>query len=210
GSTTIQMLMALAPVYREVGIERINISTYQAVSGSGRKGVEEIAGQTARLLNGLPVETDVFAKQITFNVLPLIGELQDNGYSQEEIKLVLETQKILGDDFVRVNPTCVQVPVFFGDAASLHVETRDSMSALDVRGLLESTPGIEVVDEPGDAGYAAPASEAVGNDAVFVSRIREDISSPNGINLWVVSDNIRKGAALNSVQIAELLVQQYL
>ena len=209
--STIQMLMALSPIHREVGIERINVSTYQAVSGSGRKAVEELAGQTARLLNGLSVDPDVYPKQITFNVLPQIDAIQDNGYTREEMKMVLETQKILGDDSIRVNPTCVRVPVFFGHSESLHVETREPISAMDVRNLLEVMPGVEVVDESDEeGGYATPVTEGVGKDEVFVSRIREDISSPSGINMWVVSDNVRKGAALNSIQIAELLIQQYL
>lgn len=208
--STIQMLMALAPVHREAGIERINVSTYQAVSGSGRKAVKELAGQTARLLNGLSIDAEVYPKQITFNVLPQIDELQDNGYTREEMKMVLETQKILGDESIRVNPTCVRVPVFFGHSESLHVETRDPISALDVRELLLNMDGVEVVDEPVDGGYATPVTDGVGKDEVFVSRIREDISSPNGINMWVVSDNVRKGAALNSIQIAELLIQHYL
>lgn len=208
-SAVVQMLIALAPVHRNAGVERINVATYQAVSGSGRKGVEELASQTARLLNGLSVDPDVFAKQITFNVLPQVGRLLENGYSSDEIKLIVETQKVLGDESVRVNPTCVQVPVFFGYGAALHVETRDPASALDVREWLEQMPGV-VLSDDAEGEYATPATEAVGQDEVYISRIREDISSVNGVNMWVVADNIRKGAALNLVQIAELLVRDYL
>ncbi|MFC6673498.1 aspartate-semialdehyde dehydrogenase [Marinobacterium aestuariivivens] len=206
--STIQMLVALAPIYRAVGIRRINVATYQAVSGAGRNAVEELARQTALLLNARDIDNKLFAKQMAFNVLPQIDSLDDSGYSAEELKMVWETRKILEDDEIGVNPTCVRVPVFFGHSEAVHIETRDQISALEVRELLEQAPGVEVVDEPEQAGgWATAVTEGAGKDAVFVSRIREDISSENGIDLWVVSDNVRKGAALNAVQIAEQLIQ---
>jgi aspartate-semialdehyde dehydrogenase len=205
--STIQMLVAVAPIYRSVGIRRINVATYQSVSGGGRKAVEELARQTALLLNGQDIDVQVFAKQMAFNVLPQIDSFDDNGYTREEMKIVNETRKILEDDDIGVNPTCARVPVFFGHSEAVHIETREQISALEVREMLQVAPGVEVVDEAVDGGWATAVTEATGKDAVFVSRIREDISSENGIDLWVVSDNLRKGAALNAVQIAELLVQ---
>ena len=208
--STIQMLVALKPIQDEVGIERINVATYQSVSGSGRKGVNELAGQTAKLLNGLPVETEAYPKQIAFNVLPQIDAFEDNGYTREEMKMVWETQKIFGDDSIRVNPTCVRVPVFYGHAEAVHVETRVPITEDEVRAMMVDAAGVELLDERQGGGYPTPVDNAAGKDAVFVGRIREDISHSNGINLWVVSDNVRKGAALNSVQIAELLIETYL
>jgi aspartate-semialdehyde dehydrogenase len=208
--STIQMLLALAPIHRHASIKRINVATYQAVSGSGKKGIQELAGQTAKLLNAQTPENKVYPKQIAFNVLPQIDDFQDNGYTKEEMKMVWETQKILGDESVRVNPTCVRVPVFFGHSEAVHVECWDSISAEEVKELMVQTPGIELVDEQVDGGYATAVSDAAKNDDVFVSRVREDISCENAINMWVVADNVRKGAALNSVQIAEILVQQYI
>lgn len=205
--STIQMLVAVAPIYRSVGIRRINVATYQAVSGGGRKAVEELARQTALLLNAQEVDTQIFPKQMAFNVLPQIDDFDDSGYTREEMKMVTETRKILEDEDIGVNPTCVRVPVFFGHSEAVHIETREQISALEVREMLQMAPGIEVVDEVLAGGWATPVTEATGKDAVYVSRIREDLSSENGINLWVVSDNVRKGAALNAVQIAELLIQ---
>ena len=208
--STIQMLVALKPIYDAVGIARINVATYQAVSGTGKEAVEELAGQTARLLNGKPVETEVYPRQIAFNVLPHIDSFQDNGYTREEMKMVWETRKIFADDSIAVNPTCVRVPVFHGHAEAVHVETREKLSAEDAKALLAKAPGVAVLDEREPGGYATPVSDAAGNDAVFVSRIREDISCDRGLDLWVVADNLRKGAALNSVQIAELLIEREL
>ncbi|WIO73068.1 aspartate-semialdehyde dehydrogenase [Porticoccaceae bacterium LTM1] len=208
--STIQMLVALKPIHDEVGIDRINVCTYQSVSGSGRKGINELAGQTAKLLNGLPAEEKAYPKQIAFNVLPQIDAFQDNGYTREEMKMVWETQKIFGDDTIRVNPTCVRVPVFYGHSEAIHVETRVPITVDEVRALMIDAPGVELLDEHVDGGYPTPVGEGAGKDAVYVGRIREDISHPNGINLWVVADNLRKGAALNSVQIAELLIESYL
>ncbi|MGA7965679.1 MAG: aspartate-semialdehyde dehydrogenase [Gammaproteobacteria bacterium] len=205
--STIQMVAALKPIYDAVGIERINVATYQAVSGSGKKGVEELATQSARLLNGQEAEAKVMPRQIAFNVLPHIDEFQDNGYTREEMKLVWETRKILGDASIMVNPTAVRVPVFFGHSEAVHIETRDKLTVALARELLAMAPGVTVMDERKDGGYATAAIEGTRHDAVFVSRIREDISHPRGLDLWVVSDNVRKGAALNSVQIAELLLE---
>ena len=208
--STIQMLVALKPIYDAVGITRINVATYQAVSGTGKKAIKELAGQTARLLNAQPPECEVYPRQIAFNVLPHIDRFEDNGYTREEMKMVWETQKIFADERIQVNPTCVRVPVFFGHSEALHIETRDQISAEEARELLSRAPGVVVVDEQTDGGYPTPVSDSAGEDPVFVGRIREDISHPHGLDLWVVSDNVRKGAALNSVQIAECLLKDYL
>lgn len=208
--STIQMLVALKPLYDAAGIERINVATYQAVSGTGKSAIEELAGQTARLLNGQPAESKVYPKQIAFNAIPHIDTFQENGYTREEMKMVWETQKIFADEAILVNPTCVRVPVFHGHAEAVHIETRDALSAAQARELLEAAPGVTVIDEREDGGYATQVSDAAGTDPVFVSRIRQDISHPRGLDLWVVSDNVRKGAALNSVQIAELLLRDNL
>ena len=208
--STMQMLVALAPIHREAGIERINVATYQSVSGAGRSGIEELGKQTAALLNFQDIKPAKFSKQIAFNVIPHIDDFQDNGYTREEMKMVWETRKILGDESIQVNPTAVRVPVFLGHAEAVHVETRDRITAARVRELLQSAPGVIVIDERKAGGYPTPVGDAAGEDAVFVGRIREDISHPRGIDLWIVSDNIRKGAALNAVQIAELLVKTYL
>jgi len=203
--STIQMLVALKPIYDAVGIERINVATYQAVSGTGKEAIEELSMQTAQLLNGRPVECSVYPKQIAFNVLPQIDVFQDNGYTKEEMKMVWETQKIFEDNNIKVNPTAVRVPVFFGHSEALHIETRDRISAKNARDILSAAPGVIVVDESKDGGFPTAVTEGANHDATYVGRIREDISHPKGLNLWVVSDNVRKGAALNSVQIAQIL-----
>lgn len=208
--STIQMLVALKPIYDAVGIERINVCTYQAVSGTGKEAIEELAGQTARLLNGQEAESKVYPKQIAFNALPHIDTFQDNGYTREEMKMVWETQKIFDDPSIQVNPTCVRVPVFFGHSEAVHIETVDKITAEQARELLSSAPGVQVMDERVDGGYPTAVSDSAGTDPVFVGRIREDISHPRGLDMWVVADNVRKGAALNSVQIAEALVATYL
>ena len=208
--STMQMLVALAPIQRAVGIERINVATYQSVSGAGRSGLEELGKQTAALLNFQQVKVEKFSKQIAFNVIPHIDDFMENGYTKEEMKMVWETQKIFEDPGILVNPTAVRVPVFYGHCEAVHIETRAKISADEVREMLRSAPGVDVVDERKAGGYPTPVSHAAGKDAVFVGRIREDLSHPRGINMWVVSDNIRKGAALNAVQIAELLVRDYL
>ncbi|HIF50947.1 MAG TPA: aspartate-semialdehyde dehydrogenase [Thiotrichaceae bacterium] len=208
--STIQMLVALKPIYDAVGIERINVCTYQAVSGSGKEAIEELAKQTANLLNAKDVECDVYPKQIAFNVLPQIDVFQDNGYTKEEMKMVWETRKIFGDESIMVNPTAVRVPVFFGHSEAVHIETKEKIDVATATKLLKEMSGVTVLDERVDGGYPTAVTEAAGEDPVFVGRIREDISHPRGLNMWVVSDNVRKGAALNSVQIAEILVKHYL
>jgi len=208
--STIQMLVALKPIYDAVGITRINVCTYQAVSGTGKEAIEELGKQTLNLLNLQAISASVYPKQIAFNVLPQIDVFMDNGYTKEEMKMVWETQKILGDDSVKVNATAVRVPVFFGHSEAVHIETRTKISADAVKALLEKAPGITVLDVRKDGGYPTAVTESSGNDDVFVGRIREDISHPQGIDLWVVGDNVRKGAALNSVQIAELLIKNYI
>ena len=208
--STIQMLVALKPIYDAVGIERINVCTYQAVSGSGKNAIEELAGQTASLLNAKELKCSVYPKQIAFNVLPQVDVFQDNGYTKEEMKMVWETQKIFEDDEIKVNPTSVRVPVFFGHSEAVHIETREKITAEQARDLLQKAPAVTVIDCHEAGGYPTPVTDGVGKDDVFVGRIREDISHPRGLDLWVVADNVRKGAALNSVQIAELLVKDFL
>ncbi|CED60966.1 Aspartate semialdehyde dehydrogenese [Moritella viscosa] len=206
--STIQMLVALKPIHDAVGISRINVATYQAVSGSGKSAIDELAGQTASLLNAREVETKVYPKQIAFNVIPQIDVFTENGYTKEEMKMVWETQKIFGDEYIMVNPTAVRVPVFYGHSEAIHLETRTPISAEEVRSLMLHAPGVKLIENEED--YPTPVSDSAGHDDVFVGRIREDISHASGINMWVVGDNIRKGAATNSVQIAELLIRDYL
>ncbi|MCU0734500.1 MAG: aspartate-semialdehyde dehydrogenase [Methylotetracoccus sp.] len=208
--STIQMVVALKPIHDAAGIRRINVCTYQAVSGTGKKAIEELASQTALLLNGKPAAADVYPKQIAFNVLPQIDVFLDNGYTKEEMKMVWETRKILGDRDIQVNPTTVRVPVFYGHSEAVHIETQHKISADEARALLLQAPGVTVLDDRTPGGYPTAATEAAGRDNVYVGRIRDDISHPLGLNLWVVADNIRKGAALNSLQIAEVLVSRYL
>ena len=200
--STIQMAVALKPLYDAAGIERINVATYQAVSGAGMTGITELAGQTANLLNAKPL--DDFAAhpaQIAFNALSHAWPIGDNGYSQEEMKMVNETRKIFEDDALLVNPTCVRIPVFYGHSEAVHIETRDPLSALDACDLLRDAEGVVLIED--DEQCPTPVDHAVGNDAVYVGRVREDLTHERGLNLWVVADNVRKGAALNSVQIAE-------
>lgn len=207
--STIQMLVALKPIYDAVGIERINVATYQSVSGAGKEAVQELADQTLALLNGRgPVKPKVIAKQIAFNCVPQIDKFEENGYTKEEMKMVWETQKILEDPAIRVNATAVRVPVFYGHSEAVSIETRQRISAADARALLAKAPGVTVLDQRKSGGYPTAATEAANHDTVFVGRIREDMSHDRGLNLWVVSDNIRKGAATNSVQIAEILVRE--
>jgi aspartate-semialdehyde dehydrogenase len=207
--STMQMLVALAPIHRAATITRINVATYQSVSGAGRSGLDELGKQTADLLSFRPVKPKKFQTQIAFNLIPHIDVFQDNGYTKEELKMVWETQKIL-DPAIQVNPTCVRVPVFYGHSEAVHIETERKITAEAARELLRSAPGVELVDDPSLGIYPTPVGHAAGRDPVFVGRVREDLSHPRGLNLWVVADNIRKGAALNAVQIAELLVKSYL
>jgi len=206
--STMQLMVALKPLHDAAKIERINIATYQSVSGAGRSGLEELGVQTGQLLNFQEIDPRKFQVQIAFNLIPQIDEFQPNGFTKEEMKLVWETRKILGDDSIGVNPTVVRVPVFYGHSEAVHIETRDKLSAEQARELLERAPGVEVVDERVPGGYPTPVTHASGTDAVYVGRIREDLSHPRGLDMWVVSDNIRKGAALNAVQIAELVASE--
>jgi aspartate-semialdehyde dehydrogenase len=208
--STIQMLVALKPIHDAVGIKRISVATYQAVSGTGKAAIEELARQTADLLNGRKIECQVYPKQIAFNALPHIDAFQENGYTKEEMKMVWETRKILGDDDILVSATCVRIPVFYGHSEAVQIETHKPISDGKVRSLLKKAPGVTVIDERKAGGYPTAVTESVGQDAVFVGRIRQDISLENGLNMWVVSDNVRKGAALNSIQIAELLIKDFL
>ncbi|WNC73499.1 aspartate-semialdehyde dehydrogenase [Thalassotalea psychrophila] len=206
--STIQMMVALKPIYDAVGIDRINVSTYQSVSGAGKVAIEELAKQCADLLSGKPVKVEAFSRQIAFNSIPQIDSFEDNGYTREEMKMVWETKKILGDESILVNPTAVRVPSFYGHGEALHIETTQQTSAEEVKELLAQAPGIVLAAK--DEDFPTQVSDASGNDEVFIGRVREDISHPNGINMWIVADNVRKGAATNSIQIAELLIKDYL
>ena len=209
--STIQMLVALKPIHDAARIERINVATYQSVSGAGKEAVEELATQTAALLSGRPIDPPQhIAKQIAFNCVPQIDQFQDNGYTKEEMKMFWETRKILEDPDIRVNATAVRVPVFYGHSEAVHIETQRKISALEARALLAKAPGVTVLDERKPGGYPTAVTEAANHDTVYVGRIREDMSHAHGLDLWIVSDNIRKGAATNSVQIAEILVSDYL
>ncbi len=208
--STIQMLVALKPIDDAAVIERVNVATYQAVSGTGKDAVEELATQSANLLSGKPIECAAYPKQIAFNALPHIDSFQDNGYTREEMKMVWETQKIFERESILVNPTTVRVPVFYGHSEAVHIETREALTAEQARDLLSRAPGVSVVDERQDGGYPTAVTDGADRDEVFVGRIREDISHPRGLDMWVVSDNVRKGAALNSIQIAELLIKEYI
>ncbi len=208
--STIQMMVALKPIQEAVGIERINVCTYQAVSGTGKKAIDELAGQTAKLLNGKEADVEVYPRQIAFNVIPQCDIFMDNGYTKEEMKMVWETRKIMEEDDIQVNPTCVRVPVFYSHSEAVHIETKDHISAEAARVLLEKAPGIKVMDTRENGGYPTPIGQGTDHDEVWVGRIRQDISHPNGLNMWIVSDNLRKGAALNSIQIAEVLIKDYL
>jgi len=206
--STIQMLVALQPIHRAVGIERINVATYQATSGAGRSAMDALTEQTRAQLAGAEVVGVGGEKPVAFNAVPKISEITDTGYTVEEMKMVWETRKILEDPEIMVNPTCVRIPVYFGHSEAVHIETRTKITVPEARILLNSSPGVVVLDglEPG--AYPTAMTDAAHRDAVFVGRIREDLSHPRGLDLWVVADNVRKGAALNSVQIAEILVNQ--
>lgn len=207
--STIQMIVALKPLYDAAGIERINVATYQAVSGTGQAAIEELRRQTGDALAGRESPCEVYPRPIAFNVLPHIDHFQDNGYTREEMKMVWETRKILEDEDIGVNPTTVRVPVYCGHSEAVHLETREPLSAAEARALLEGAPGVAVIDEAADGGYPTAASDAAGRDEVFVGRIRQDLSHPRGLDLWVVSDNLRKGAATNSIQIAEQWLERF-
>lgn len=207
--STIQMVVALAPIHRKVGIKRIVVSTYQAVSGTGKKAIDELYDQTKAILNFIQPEKKVYPHRIAFNCLPHIDVFLENGYTKEEMKMVWETRKILEDDTIGITATTVRVPVFFSHSESINIETRQPITPVEVRALLDNAPGVKVVDDPSKNLYPM-AIDAAGKDDTLVGRIRADESIANGINLWAVSDNIRKGAATNAVQIAEILARDYL
>ena len=207
--STIQMVVALAPIYKKYGIKRIVVSTYQAVSGTGKKAIDELFDQTRATINFLKYESKVYPHPIAFNCLPHIDSFLDNGYTKEEMKMVNETRKILEDDTIGVTATTVRVPVFYSHSESVNVETKEPVSAPEVITLLEQSPAIKVVDDPRNNQYPL-ATDAAGQDLTLVGRIRDDESIANGINMWIVADNIRKGAATNAVQIARVLVNEYL
>ncbi len=206
--STMQLLVALAPIHRTVGIRRIEVATYQSVSGAGRSALEELGKQTLALLSFQKFKPEKFPVQIAFNVIPHIDEFEESGFTREEMKLVRETHKILGDPTIEVNPTCVRVPVFFGHAEAVHLELRAPLTAFAARKLLRAAPGVRVVDTAKAGGYPTPVTHAAGSDDVFVGRVRNPPGEPTRLNLWVVADNVRKGAALNAVQIAELLARE--
>ena len=207
--STIQMVVALAPLHEKYKIKRIVVSTYQAVSGTGKKAIDELSDQTRAMLNFKECKNKVYPHRIAFNCLPHIDSFLDNGYTKEEMKMVNETRKILEDDTLRITATTVRVPVFYSHSESVNIETCQPITAVDVKRLFENQPGIGLVDDPENNVYPL-AIDAAGQDMTLVGRIREDESVENGINMWIVADNIRKGAATNAVQIAELLVKDYL
>lgn len=207
--STIQMVVVLKPIMDAVGISRVIVSTYQAVSGTGQKGIEELERQVRNLFNGRDTENHVYPHRIAFNIIPHIDIFLDNDYTREEMKMVNETKKILDDPHIRVTATCARVPVFYSHSESVNIETRKKLSARDCRALLAQAPGVKVLDNPAEKIYPMPV-DATGEDAAYVGRIRNDESIENGLNMWIVSDNIRKGAALNAVQIAEALASRNL
>ena len=207
--STIQMVVALNPIHQKYRIKRVVVSTYQAVSGTGIKAMDELSDQTRAIMNFLDPESNVYPHRIAFNCLPHIDVFQENGYTKEEMKMVNETRKIMEDDSIQVTATTVRVPVFYGHSEAVNIETEAPISAEDVRSMLAKAPGVEVLDDPSQNIYPMPI-HAAGRDLTYVGRIRDDFSIPNGINMWIVADNIRKGAATNTVQIAEILAKDYL
>jgi aspartate-semialdehyde dehydrogenase len=207
---TCQLVRTLKPLHDAAGVVRVVVATYQSVSGEGQRAIDELWTQTKGIYVNQSPEPKEFPRQIAFNVLPQIDVFMDNGYTKEEMKMVWETRKIMGDESIQVNPTTVRVPVFYGHSEAVHIETRDKITAEQARELLSKAPGVVVLDERKDGGYPTAVTEGANHDPVYVGRIREDISHPRGLDLWVVADNVRKGAALNSIQIAELLVKEHL
>lgn len=203
-SSTIQLALALKPLLEIVKLRRIQVVVYEAASGAGRRALDELAGQTASLLSGRPVESKVFAKQMAFNLLPQVDDLLEAGHTAQELGLLKETRKVFSLPDLPLSSTIIRVPVFFGSSATVYLETETKLPLAQVRSLLENAKGIELVDENGD--YPTPVVEAANNDPVYIGRLREDLIQANGLHLWLVVDNVRKGAALNSVQIAELLI----
>jgi len=207
--TTIVTLMALAPLHRHSRVKRVVASSYQAVSGAGAKALEELKLQVQAWAKGEPISVQAFPYQIAFNLLPHIDAFLENGYTKEEMKLVNETRKILEDESIRVSPTTVRVPVFTAHSVSVHVETEKKITVAKARELFAAFPGLKVLDDPGKKQYPMPLF-AAGEDDCYVGRIREDLAVENGLNFWVVGDQLRKGAALNAIQIAEVLIEKYL
>jgi aspartate-semialdehyde dehydrogenase len=203
--STIQLVVALKPLHDAATVTRVNVCTYQAVSGTGKAAIDELAGQTAQLLNGMDVKVETYPVQIAFNCFPHIDDFEENGYTKEEMKVINETRKIMNDDSIVVNATAVRIPVFYGHSEAVHLETKTKLTADQARKLLKKAPGLVVLDKMQGGGYPTPVQHATGTNDVYVGRIREDLSHPTGLNLWVVADNVRKGAALNSIQIAEHL-----
>jgi aspartate-semialdehyde dehydrogenase len=201
---TIPIVVALKPIYDAVGLVRVNVATYQSVSGSGKEAMMELREQTSQILNGEEIAPKVYPQQIAFNVIPHIDQFEENGYTREEMKIVWEMHKILNDNTIAINPTAVRVPVFCGHSAAVHIETRDKITTAEALRLLKAAPGIKVIT--GEFPYPTPVQDAAGRDFVYVGRVREDFSHPKGLNLWVVADNLRKGAALNAIQVAERLI----
>ncbi len=206
--STIPIAVALKPIYDAVGIKRMNVATYQSVSGTGKDAIAELSNQTRQILQNEAVQSSVYPQQIAFNVLPHIDEFLDNGYTREEMKVVWELRKILNDSTLSINPTAVRVPVFYGHSAAVHIETRDKLSAKKAEQLLQNAPGVVLMT--GHHPYPTPVTDAAGNDKVYVGRVRDDISHEKGLNFWIVADNLRKGAALNAFQIATQLIKNYL
>jgi len=209
-STVVSLWTVLKPIYDAVGIQRINVNTYDSVSRLGKKATHELATQTASLLNAQGAQPKFYAQQVAFNVLPNVGELDENGHSDVELRIVEQSRKIVNDAHLQVNATCIQVPVFYADGISVNIETGDPIDAKDVRALLEKESEIKVLENPSEEGFATPVTSAAGKDSVFVSRIRNDMGHQRGINLWIVADNVRRGAALNTILIAQELKKSYL
>lgn len=208
--STIQLLVALKPIYDAVRITRINVVTFQSVSGAGKAAFQELIQQTGQVLNGLSIkQPKAFTQQIAFNLIPHIDDFQENGYTREEMKIFWETQKIFADHEIQVNSTAVRVPVFHGHSEAVHIETKIKINVKKAKQLLKNAPGVLVIDKLANNGYPTPISHP-GSDKVMVGRLREDISHPLGLDMWIVADNIRKGAALNAVQIAELMIERYI
>jgi len=204
----VPIAVALKPIDDAVGILRMNVATYQSVSGTGKNAVEELKNQAVQILANQPVESRVYPQQIAFNVLPHCDAFEENGYTREEMKVVWEMRKIFNNPHLQINPTTVRVPVFYGHSAAVHIETKHKMTAKEAEALLAQAPGVKLIS--GQYPYPTPIHDAAGKDLVFVGRIREDISHDKGLNFWIVTDNLRKGAALNAVQVAECLVEEYL
>lgn len=205
---TIPVAVGLKPIYDAVGISRINIATYQSVSGTGKDAITELTEQSKAVLMHEPIHSKVYPQQIAFNVLPHIDEFQENGYTREEMKIVWEMQKIFDDPTLAINPTAVRVPVYCGHAAAVHIETKEKITAKHAIELLSTAPGVKLIT--GQYPYPTPVTDAAGKDPVYIGRVREDISHSNGLNLWIVADNLRKGAALNAIQIADHLIKHFI